>query len=550
MAILRPVSAFPNKNTIDATKTNKFSTIIQGASTVVSAYSMFIFGIDSITTSGGYTLEKKTLTKPLTAGNTLEISVPPTSGMQNGNSYFWSVRLYQSTPSIFITNSVVQADSTETNIVIRKHNNVKAGMVLQIGQDKRDILTYDKTTGVAVIATPFSYIPMKDLKCEIYSDFVDSINFPFNAKLTPTLTITTLSPTGHSRVGNFQAIYTQPNNSNILWYQFQLFDAENIIIKDTGKIPSASLFFSYDKFLNDTIYYVKATVEDSNGIVTESAAYTNSVSYDVLDLDNPSHAEEICGECMVKVWWSEDRLSLGVATGEYVYVFEGNNYAPGGTDPVDPGSPEIPPTPIPFMNYFWYDQDTDGVDIIWDDAKYWLETDEDPNVDPGDPDTPIDTDIPIEPVTPITPALEDNGKRVTIMSGEVYYDRVGGEELAIKEDDFTIFSDIRVTPATVGKIISLSNGTSEYFLSIEGEQFSYTKNGVKTLIGKVLDSAAGGQTVDGIALEGTSYRWNDSDVWNDNYYWTESPGFAYSYKITILPDEIRMLKLLEENIDV
>jgi len=503
MAILKPVSAYPNKNTVDATEQNTFNTVIQGASSVVSAYQVFVYDMDTYTQL--YDSGKITLSKTLTAGQTLSMDIPVISGMSNGYSYFWLVRLFQYESTIFITNSVVQTGSTETSIVLRQHNNIKAGMTLKIGGNKRSILSYDKVTGIALIATSFPEIPVLNTKCEIYSDFVDSINFPFFAKKKPIIMLTGLNSTGISRFGRFYATFSQEQNVGIKWHRFQLFDKDYKIIKDTGKIFDSDLTFTYANFKTGNYYFVSCFIEDTSGIVTESNLLRIDVAYQEFSFDTGVSVVQNCDNNTVEISWQSDRFATAKVDGEYSYIYNSDVYALGQT---------VYGIPVDGVNYFWYDEDPTGEDAIWNDAQYWTESSQ---------------------------SVEQ--KRLYISRGSLLYDSLSSKDLYINDNDFTLLTDIRIPHTKQGKLISLTGIVEDYYLEIDGYNLNYSLNGEKTFIRTILPTIMVGQTIDGIQESNTGYIWDDSIVWDDSYVWTESLDFAKKYKVAMLPNEVQLTEI-------
>lgn len=154
----KPVNAHPNNGVnINANEENKFYTFIEGSSSIVTAYKISIY--DSSTFEKVYETNKINLTQNLYAGEELSINVPLDSGMTNGNSYYWVLRLYQDLSDIFVTNTTI-LDAEKTLIRIRWHNNVESEMYISYKNETRKIISYTKessgNTGLIVIDSPFS----------------------------------------------------------------------------------------------------------------------------------------------------------------------------------------------------------------------------------------------------------------------------------------------------------------------------------------------------------------------------------------------------------
>lgn len=503
MAILRPVSAYPNKNTVDATVQNTFSTIIQGASTVVSAYQVFVYDMDTYIEI--YDSGKIQLSKTLTAGQTLEMKIPVISEMINGYSYFWQIRLFQYESTIFITDSVVQSGSTDTSIVLRQHNNIKPEMYLKIGTNKRSILSYDKTTGIAILTNNLPSVPSANTKCEIYSDFVDSINFPFYTKSVATLSVVGIGNVGDSRYGKFYAKFEQEQNIGIRWHQFKLMDNNYEIIKDTGKIFNSEMSFIYENFMSGNYYFIQCIIEDTSGIVLSSNMIRIDVTYQKFAFNTGIEISQNCDKSSVVVKWEADRFSTGKATGEYEFIYNSDISELGQT--ID-GVPSIG------VNYFYYDKLYNGDDALWNDDYFWTETRD-----------------------------SDAQKRLNVLSGIVYYDKVSSKNLFIDSNEFTLLTDIKIPNTKQGVCFSLTGIGSDYQIKVVGYNLYYILNNVSNFICSLVEATQSGQTIDGVPIENTGYKWDDTDLWNDDYFWTEGLPFLSHYKITVFPDKVTATKI-------
>ncbi|MEG1863341.1 MAG: hypothetical protein RR198_07005 [Oscillospiraceae bacterium] len=339
--IFRPVNAFPsNSINIDATLSNRFSTIIQGGATIVSDYSASIY--KSVDFTQVYTTNKQTLPNLLTTGQDLSFEVPPTSGMVNGESYYWILRLYQSIPDIFITKTIVQAESTATQIKVRLHNNIKVGMYISLGSEQRQILSYikdEKTAiGTITVSSAFSVAPTANTEGKIYSDFVDSLQFMFYAKSTPTLALGAIQSPITSRSFTFKMSYAQAQGVPIKWYRFLLMDKNGITIKDTGKVYSSLLEFKFNAFSNSATYYVQGFAENIDGVVIETLKESFLVSYPSPNIELPPQLSHISADNAIRIDWVADLFAAGRATGAYRFI---NDFPFTGTNSLEIQTGEV-----------------------------------------------------------------------------------------------------------------------------------------------------------------------------------------------------------------
>lgn len=447
MALIKPISGYPNSNTIDVTNGCIFSTVIQGAGSIVNGYSCKIFDADTF--EEVWTSEKILIETPLTAGQTLEIQIPPGTNMQNDKSYYWTIRLYQKNTDMFVTTSYVQDGSTEYAVKIRSQSNVKTEMELRIGSDQRKITAYDISTGVASLEYPFPNVPVIGTRCEIYSDYVESIGFPFKTRQMPILAMTYSDKTGKSRTGQFYGSFN--DSVQIQWYQVLIYNINMELYHDSGKIFSSALSYEYTNFSNHETYYVQFIVQTIDNLTIESTLFELGISYDTFTLDTDIGVVAN-GDSTITLDWKEDRLSDGVATGTYSFILMGINSVLGMT---------VDGVALPGRYYSWLD-DIEGVPSVWNDNYYWTES----------------------------LAYTEPAKRLQVSTGTVYYNQANDEPLNMDFSNFTILSDVFVPINQTGTIISAINEFGETaYLRILNGNFVYTVNGV-TKTTKPVDTSA------------------------------------------------------------
>lgn len=438
MALIKPISGFPNNNTIDVITGSTFYTVIQGASSIVVGYACTIYNADTFERI--WTTDKIELPEPLTSGDTLEVDVPPGVGMENDKSYYWILRMYQKTTDMFVTSSTVQKDSTETSIRIRAQSNVKSGMEIRISGSQRKVTNYDISTGVADIDYPFPYIPETGTRIEIYSDYVDSIGFPFKTRQTPIVKITTSENTGKSRTGVFYGKFDETLVVQIQWYKVIIYDSALNIYHDSGKIFSSAMEYEYTNLGNHQTYYIQFVVQTVDDIFIESEMKEVQVAYSSFDLDTGILASANC-DSTISIIWKEDRLSNGIATGNYSFIYMGIETLLGMT---------ADGVALPQRYYSWLDT-IDSVDTIWDDNLIWTES----------------------------LAKTEPSKRLQVSSGYVYYSEANGQPLSIDFNNFTLMTDVFIPAGQTGRIVTIK-GTdgSEILLKCENNNLIYSINDV------------------------------------------------------------------------
>lgn len=325
--LYRPISAHPSNGvSIDATEDNTFYTIVQGASSAVTHYKASFYDADTL--EWEFDTQKTALSAPLTAGKTLSFIVSSSAGLQNNKSYYWTLRLYQQNPDMFITNTVVQDGSTASSVVIREHYNVKEEMYISIeGQQKKItkiVVDAENHTSTLSLSSPFPASPAKDAPAKIYSNFVDSVQFGFSTNKTPSLSITNAPENLNSRSYKFSMSYSQDENVPMKWHQFVLTTEDGEVLKDTGRIFSADLTFEFDGFISGIRYTIYGAAETINGVSVTSPKYTFSVSYPSPNIDLPPTVNVDYDEHAIRIDWVPDSFSEGVLSSGGAFHYEQN----------------------------------------------------------------------------------------------------------------------------------------------------------------------------------------------------------------------------------
>ena len=181
--LYQPSYPQPYLTDIDATESNVFQCFINAeGGTQVLQYNVNILDLNGIQI---YTSGIQTLTNPLYSNEVIDMTIPSTSGMINGNDYVWNVVLYEQNPDIWVAYGTIQPApvSTTTNIYIRSSYLIKAGMYIRIGNEIREISTYDSTSGLAVVTTAFSTAPTSGTAYNVYSNSVTSNDIFLSCKI-------------------------------------------------------------------------------------------------------------------------------------------------------------------------------------------------------------------------------------------------------------------------------------------------------------------------------------------------------------------------------
>lgn len=321
--IFRPVDAYPNNGIfIDASEYNEFTVKVQGASSQVNAYQIFFYNANTFELINTDSV-KEELSKIYVSGETIKIPVLKNT-LKNNMSYYWIVRLFQTKPDMYIYKAQAQTvDYEDYKIAVPLTYTIEEGMYIEY------LGNYYKITGVfnSTETTPsLTYLKFQeDISgvdgeyITIYSDYVDSIEFPFYTEInivakfsdnTPTIVI--------SRTQDFKMEVS--NEVSIKWYRFVLTDENGDVIDDTGKIYNSLLTYSFDGFVSDNNYIIKGYVCDSNNRTVATEDYSFFVEYNAPDLNLPATTTIDYDNDAIKVSWVDDAYSEGNVNGEYSFV--------------------------------------------------------------------------------------------------------------------------------------------------------------------------------------------------------------------------------------
>lgn len=290
--ILRPVTAYPDNGVaVDIDKNVEFSTTIEGSSAQVTAYSYTAYDANTFVQQdpGVGTV---TLSNELVAGDTLSFLVdndhPAHTGqtlIQNGNSYYWILRLYQEKADMFVASGLIKNVSSTTTFTTMNNPNVINGMYVDFsdGVSNKGLWeiqqVYRYTSGSyagqmeITITTPTFTLDstFKNKNFKVFSKFIDSQPFYFFARETPTVSITD-SGLIDTMNKTFTATYSQANGDGIKWYKFILTDEYGEFEYDnTGEIYSSALTYYADGLIDGQKYKLTCEVCTINNMTAKTS---------------------------------------------------------------------------------------------------------------------------------------------------------------------------------------------------------------------------------------------------------------------------------------
>ena len=336
--ILKPVTAYPSNGVaIDADFDNIFSTTIEGSSAQVVAYSYEAYDANTFKEQDPG-LGKQNLTKTLTAGDTLSFTVdnhhPALTGqtlIQNGNSYYWILKLYQATADMFVSNGTIISVDADNAFRTANNPNVKEGMYVNLSDGFsnkglwkiQSIYRYSSGDSeyygqmFVQIETPtFTFDKtFNGEKFKVMTDYIESQPFYFLARETPTLsindpgTISTMTQT-------FTATYNQADGDGIKWYKFTLTDGWETEFDTTGEIYSSSLTYEADGLIEGQRYELICEVCTVNNM-TVTARYTFIPQYSAPLVDRNISVEQLTDKDALRLTWDGDYFSVAKDRADY-----------------------------------------------------------------------------------------------------------------------------------------------------------------------------------------------------------------------------------------
>lgn len=314
--LYKPSHMMPYYTDIDVTTSNQFSCVINAiGSTTISKYLITIKDLSGTTK---YTKEEIP-SEPIYNDDILSIIVPsnsePNNHMANGYDYVWNVKLYESTPSIYVTNGAVtnSGTSTTTHIFIKVQYLITVGHYIQIGTEMRKITRYNNETGEITVSSAFSEAPSVGTLYTILSDYIISDDTYFKARTTPTVVIDNVpSETVNRKDYTFTATYNQAQNVNYKYFQWILYDEGNNIVQESELIYQGTIQYKFDGLISGRTYKVKVLLVTQDDSVCEELSNTFDVLYDTYTVDVKAQGISINDKTCIEVEWSNLYTTKGV----------------------------------------------------------------------------------------------------------------------------------------------------------------------------------------------------------------------------------------------
>lgn len=139
----------------------------------------------------------------------------------------------------------------------------------------------------------------------------------FITRATPTVSINAITSPVTTKEITATATYTQAQGDILSWVRWVLTDAVGNVLKDTGKVYTGLLSFSYDGLFSGSSYDLQCYIETENGVQATSGKITFSVSYTMIETSGVVNACRRAGQPYVELSWSDRSQIEGTASGSY-----------------------------------------------------------------------------------------------------------------------------------------------------------------------------------------------------------------------------------------
>lgn len=547
--LFQPSYPQPYFSDVDGTKDSTFSCYINADSnTQVSAYQLRVnnLGGDEIYNSG-----RVILSNPLYGNQQLNMIV--LSGqLLNGEDYTWNVDLYEEEADIWITSGIMTSfPTTGTSSTMRLRNSalVKVGMIVQNNNQKVTIIGINTSSNeyLQVTVSPSIVLNSSNPSYTVYDNKIQSSNYYFRARTTPTLVLESIPNQINSKSYTFKATYSQLENVGYKYFEWTIYDSVGNILNQSGQINVGEIVYTFDGFLNNTIYGVGLTVENQDGTVVTLQPTYFDVSYDLPSFENTPTAELVCNKDAVMLAWNPLLINNGVASNTnadpmpwYDYI-QDQPYTGGSSVNIHSNSSiswvvgsENSPILIPYESttyFYWHTEDINFRGVIYEQKGEYVD---------------------LLAMNTIPPANANKGDKYYNLKDMLIYTAI----------DTNIWGTTGETPSSELIYYLASNNTKyvwngsdmintdydepQYTISYNAGILTYTiSNGNVNETGQIKVADVGEQwLLQPQSIQKTaSYIWDSEQNWDDTLYWTETTQSILTdswFKIILLPTEIQV----------
>lgn len=553
--LYQPSYPQPYFSDVDASKESTFSCYINADSdTQVSAYRLKINNLDG---DEVYNSGQIILATPLYGKQQLNIAVPANQ-LANGEDYTWNVQLSEEDSDIWITSGIMTSfPTTGTSSTMRLRNNslIEVGMIVQNNNQRVRItnINTSSTDYMQVSVTPSIVLNTSAPSYTVYDNKVQSNNYYFRARQTPTLVMEKIPSQINAKSYTFKATYSQAQNVGYKYFEWTIYDSVGNILNQSGQINVGEIIYTFDGFLNNTIYGVGLILENQDGTVITLQPTYFDVSYDLPSFENTPTAELVCDKDAVILAWNPLLINNGVVSNTnadpmpwYDYI-QDQPYTDGSSVNIHNNSfiswavgSEGSPVLIPYESttyFYWHTEDINFRGLIYEQKGEYVD---------------------LLAMNTIPPANANKGDKYYNLKDMLIYTAIDNNiwgttgEAPSSELIYYLVSNNAKYVWNGSDMINTDYDEPQYTISYNAGIFTYTiNNGDINETGQIKVADVGEQwLLQPQNIQKTaSYIWDSEQNWDDTLYWTETTQSILTdswFKITLLPTAIQVKVVVPE----
>ena len=176
---------------------------------------------------------------------------------------------------------------------------------------------------VVVPITP-ALATIRELKWTIEAwngtDSVTTRETPFMNYETPSANLASTPSTVTNQEYEFNITYSHPQDIQPNNFEIELYDSTETLLQTSDVIYNSSLRYTFDNFLDGTVYKVKGYIEDNNGVKIETSMTQFAVDYSEPSLTFAPSVENKSLVSGIEIKWGGAYSLSGTIDGTYVYV--------------------------------------------------------------------------------------------------------------------------------------------------------------------------------------------------------------------------------------
>lgn len=129
-------------------------------------------------------------------------------------------------------------------------------------------------------------------------------------------------PNINSKSYTFSGNYSHPQNINVKRFQMLLYDANDVLLEDSGDIYNANIQYKFQNndFVNGSVYKVEGIIEDENGVIISTGKQVFTVYYEQPSLLIRPSAVVDNTTSAISLQWQKAIQTTGVINGTYSYI--------------------------------------------------------------------------------------------------------------------------------------------------------------------------------------------------------------------------------------